>query len=304
MADHRPAGNLVQHFRQRGLHPGALAGGKNYGGEICRHRRSLAFPEQVPLAQPRGRVACTLLFANTQIVAEYDAAGAILAVMEKFLLLFDLDGTLVDTLPDLTNALNEVLSERGHAPLSQADVKPMIGDGMPALLARGFAARGADTAEAKAMQPRFVEIYEAGATNLSRPYPGVPETLAALRERGYGTAVCTNKPQHATGEVLRGMGLAGLFDGWAGGDRFAVRKPDPGHLLGLVEVLGGDPKHAAMIGDSENDALSARAAPMPLILMRYGYARIDPAQLGADRLLDRFDELPGALASLGLSSSA
>lgn len=221
--------------------------------------------------------------------------------MNKFLLLFDLDGTLVDTLPDLTNALNEALRERGYAPLAPGEVKPMIGDGTPMLLQRGFAARGGAAAEAEAMRPRFIEIYEANASNLSRPYPGVPETLAALRARGYATAVATNKPHHATGEVLRGMGLASLFDGYAGGDRFAVRKPDPGHLLGLVEVLGGDTKRAAMIGDSENDALSARAAAMKLILLSYGYARIDPAQLGADKVLDRFDELPGALAELGLS---
>jgi len=221
--------------------------------------------------------------------------------MTKFLLLFDLDGTLVDTLPDLTNALNEVLRERGYAPLLPNEVKPMIGDGMPALLARGFAARGADAAEAKSQQPRFIEVYEASATNLSRPYPGVPETLKELRERGYCTGVCTNKLQHATGEVLRGMALNELFDGFAGGDRFAVMKPDPGHLLGLVEVLGGDPRRTAMIGDSENDALSARAAAMPLFLMRYGYARTDPAQLGADRVLDRFDDLPQALEALGLT---
>jgi phosphoglycolate phosphatase len=221
--------------------------------------------------------------------------------MTKFLLLFDLDGTLVDSLPDLTNALNEVLHERGYAPLLPKEVKPMIGDGMPMLLARGFAARGANADEAQAAQLRFVEVYEATATRLTRPYPGVPETLAALREHGYATAVCTNKLQHATAEVLRGMGLDGLFDGFAGGDRFAVKKPDPGHLLGMVDLLDGDPKRAAMIGDSENDALSARAAPMPLILMRYGYARIDPAQLGANRVLDRFDELPEALATLGLN---
>lgn len=220
--------------------------------------------------------------------------------MAKFLLLFDLDGTLVDTLPDLTNALNEVLRERGHALLPPAEVKPMIGDGMAMLLGRGFAARGADGTEAAQMLPRFIEAYEAGATNLSRPYPGVPETLIALRQRGYRTAICTNKPQQATGAVLRGMGLDRLFDGFAGGDRFAARKPDPAHLFGLIDDLGGDRSRAAMIGDSENDALSAHAAKLPLVLMRYGYARIDPAGLGADRVLDRFDELPEALDSLGL----
>ncbi|HYM71820.1 MAG TPA: phosphoglycolate phosphatase [Stellaceae bacterium] len=220
--------------------------------------------------------------------------------MANYLLLFDLDGTLVDSLPDLTNALNEVLRERGHAPLLPQQVKPMIGDGMPALLARGFAARGADAAEAAAMQPRFSEIYEASATSLSRPYPGVPETLAALRRCGYGTAVCTNKPQHATRTVLGGLGLAALFDGFAGGDRYPVRKPEPGHLLNLIAELGGDRQRAAMIGDSENDAASAHAAGLPLLLMSYGYARIDPAELAPRRLLDRFDELPEALKALGL----
>jgi phosphoglycolate phosphatase len=169
------------------------------------------------------------------------------------------------------------------------------------LRARGFAARGADAAEAVAMQPRFIDVYEANSANLSRPYPGVAVTLAALRARGYATAVATNKPQQATAEVLRALGLADLFDGYAGGDRFAVKKPDPGHLLGLLDLLGGNPQRAAMIGDSENDALSARAAAMALILMRYGYARTDPAKLGADRVLERFDQLPQTLAALGLN---
>jgi phosphoglycolate phosphatase len=220
--------------------------------------------------------------------------------METFLLVFDLDGTLIDSAPDLRAALNEMLRERGRAPQPLAQVRQMIGDGAAALVARALAASGADPAAAADALPRFLQLYEADAVRLTRPYPGVSETLAALRRRGYRTAICTNKPQHATHTVLEGLGLSALFDGIAGGDRFAVKKPDPGHLLGLIGALGGAPDRAAMIGDGENDAAAAHGAGVPLVLMRYGYARGDPASLAADALLDRFDDLPAALDRLGL----
>jgi phosphoglycolate phosphatase len=222
--------------------------------------------------------------------------------MSGCLLVFDLDGTLVDSVPDLTDSLNEVLRECGYAgTLSQAEVKPMVGDGMPTLLARAFAARGASSAAAAAAYSRYVAIYEAQATRLTRPYPGVVETLAGLRRRGYRSAVCTNKVQRATEIVLRDLGLADFFDAVAGGDRYPVRKPDPGHLLRLIAELGGSPRHAVMVGDSENDAAVAQAAGVALILMRYGYARSDPATLGAAAVLDDFAELPAALDRLGLA---
>ena len=221
--------------------------------------------------------------------------------MAHFLLVFDLDGTLVDSVPDLTNALNVVLSERGYAPLARSDVAPMVGDGVPVLVARAFAARGGDAAEAAEALPRYTQIYEANATVLTRPYPGVRDTIEALRRRGYRTAVCTNKPQQATMAVLEGLDLAGLFDAVAGGDRYPVRKPDPGHLLGLIGELGGSAGCAAMIGDSENDAAVAHAAAVPLVLMRYGYARGAPETLGADAVLDHFAELPATLERLGLT---
>jgi len=221
--------------------------------------------------------------------------------MKGFLLVFDLDGTLVDSVMDLRAALNEVLRERGHRALSRAEVKHMIGEGVPALVARALAASGADPAEAPMALPRFLEIYEANPTQLSHPYPGVPETLATLRRRGYRTAICTNKPQQATLAVMQGLDLLPLFDGVAGGDRFPVRKPHPGHLLQLIAELGARPEASAMIGDNENDAAAARSAAVPLVLVRYGYARVEPESLAADALLDHFSELPGALERLGLN---
>ena len=221
--------------------------------------------------------------------------------MRGFLLLFDLDGTLIDSVPDLCAALNEVLHERGAAPLTPAEVQPMVGDGTPALVARGLAARGLDPVEMPVVLPRFTAVYEANATRLTRLYPGVRETLVLLRAAGYGTAICTNKPQRPTLTVLRGLDLLDLFDGVAGGDHFAVKKPEAGHLLGLVRELGGRPERAAMIGDHENDAAAARAAGLPLVLMRYGYARVDPASLRPDALLDDFAALPQALEQLGLT---
>jgi phosphoglycolate phosphatase len=220
--------------------------------------------------------------------------------MGHFLLVFDLDGTLVDSAPDLRAALNEMLRERGRPPLSLRQVKHMIGDGAAALVARALAVSGGDLPDVASALPRFIELYEAEAVRLTRPYPAVPETLAALRRRGYRMAICTNKPQRATITVLEGLGLLALFDGIAGGDSFPVRKPDPGHLLGLIGTVGARAESAAMIGDSENDAAVARAARVPLVLMRHGYARADLDSLGADALLNHFAELPGALDRLGL----
>jgi phosphoglycolate phosphatase len=219
--------------------------------------------------------------------------------MSGFLLVFDLDGTLIDSAADLRAALNAMLRERGCPPLSSRRVRRMIGDGASVLVARALAASGADTADPAALA-RFLELYEANGTRSTRPYPAVPETLMALRRRGYRLAICTNKPQRATVAVLQGLDLARLFDAVAGGDRFATRKPDPGHLQALIAELAAESARTAMIGDNENDAAAARGAAVPFVLMRYGYARVDPETLGADALLDHFSELPGTLDRLGL----
>jgi len=221
--------------------------------------------------------------------------------MNSSLLVFDLDGTLVDSVPDLRAALNEMLRERGRPPLSLPQVKRMVGDGAPAMVARALAATGREAIDAGGALARFLEIYEANPVRLTRLYPEVRSTLTELRRHGYGTAICTNKPQRATIAVVEGLGLGDLFDGIAGGDHFPVRKPDPGHLLSLIAQLGARREASVMIGDNENDAAAARAARVPLILMRYGYARVDPESLAADALLDHFGELPEALTRLQLA---
>ena len=221
--------------------------------------------------------------------------------MNSSLLVFDLDGTLIDSVPDLRAALNEMLRERGRPPLSLPQVKRMVGDGAPAMVERALAATGPKAVDAGGALARFLEIYEANPVRLTRLYPEVRSTLTDLRRSGYGTAICTNKPQRATIAVVEGLGLGDLFDGIAGGDHFPVRKPDPGHLLSLIAQLGARREASVMIGDNENDAAAARAARVPLILVRYGYARVDPESLAADALLDHFGELPEALTRLQLA---
>jgi phosphoglycolate phosphatase len=214
-------------------------------------------------------------------------------------LVFDLDGTLVDSLPDLHAALNEMLHEIGKLPLSRDAVRGMIGDGTPKLVERGLAAAGAPPDADGSRLRRFLAIYEAAPVARTRPYPGVPEVLHELARSGKKLAICTNKPQQATLAVLRGLALDGCFAAVLGGDALPVRKPDPGHLLGALAALGVGAHAAVMIGDGENDAAVAKAAGVPVILMRYGYARVPPEELGADAVLDDFRELPRALAMIG-----
>jgi phosphoglycolate phosphatase len=218
--------------------------------------------------------------------------------MKRTALLFDLDGTLVDSLPDLRAAMNEFLEALGRRPLAADEVRRMVGDGTPALVERGLAATG-EAVGVAAAHADFLRLYEAAPTRLSRLYPGVPETLAALRRSGARLAVCTNKPQAATLGVLDGLGIGGYFDAVLGGDAVPFKKPDPRHLMAALDRLGAAPGEAAMIGDNENDHAAARAAALPVILMRYGYLRAPADSLAPDAWLDRFADIPEALARLG-----
>ncbi len=218
--------------------------------------------------------------------------------MKRTALVFDLDGTLVDSAADLQAALNETLHEIGAPPLPLAAVRGMIGDGAAALVQRGLAARGIAQGLLPEHLARFLAIYEADPAARTRTYPGVRETLAALQADGRRLAICTNKPQAATLAVLRALDLESFFAAIVGGDLLSARKPDPRHVLGAVARLGASPAVAAMIGDNEHDVAAAKAADLPIILVRYGYARVPLEQLAADRTIDAFADLPRALAKL------
>jgi phosphoglycolate phosphatase len=215
-------------------------------------------------------------------------------------LLCDLDGTLVDSAPDLASALSDLLAEAGRRRVTEAEVKTMVGDGVAVLVERGFAATGGVPAadELAARIARYVAIYETRLTARTRPFPGAVEALQALRAAGWRLAVCTNKPEHASREIVSALGMDALFDAVAGGDTFPVKKPDPGHVLRLLEAMDAAPDHAVMLGDSRNDVLSAHAAGLPVIAVAHGYGTVPADALGADRLIEAFDELPAALTAV------
>lgn len=205
--------------------------------------------------------------------------------------LFDLDGTLVDSAHDLTHALNHLLAELGLGTLSVEEVKGMIGDGVGMLVERGLAARGGDPAEAPALVPRFLEVYEGKAARFTRPYPGSEQMLLALSERGLPLAVVTNKPYAASCEILEALDLMSFFAAVVGGDSRPERKPHPAPLLWAAERLRVSPAKAVMVGDNHHDVSAARAAGMAAVAVTWGYSHVPHEELGADRLISTFDEL-------------
>jgi phosphoglycolate phosphatase len=215
--------------------------------------------------------------------------------------IFDLDGTLIDSAPDLRVALNHLLAEEGRRSLDLEAVKMMIGDGVQKLVERGFAATGeaAESGDLAALTERYLGFYEGHAADLTRPYPGAAEALAGLREAGYGLGICTNKPYAATLEILEELDLAEYFQAVAGGDSVpGARKPDPRHLLAVVEGLGARPETAVMVGDNKNDVNAARGAGMAVIVVSFGYPKMPIEELGADLIIEGFADLPGAIARL------
>jgi phosphoglycolate phosphatase len=215
-------------------------------------------------------------------------------------LVFDLDGTLVETAADLHLVLSEVLAEAGLAAPELTAVRGMIGDGARVLIERALAATGvpADPALVDRLFARFRERYAEVPCRLSEPYPGARELLEGLTGRGVRLGLCTNKPEAATRGLLEALGIARFFASAIGGDRLPVRKPDPGHLAAVLADMGVSTGEVAMVGDSRNDLLTARGLSVPCVLVSFGYTTVPASELGADAVVDRLADLPEALARL------
>jgi len=219
---------------------------------------------------------------------------------------FDLDGTLVDSAPDLATALNRVLAENDLPGMAEAAVRPMIGEGAARLIERGFEAAGRPLAGGLTDELRrdFLDHYADCLTDRTLPFPGVVQALEQLAAEGLRMAVCTNKPAAMSETILERLGLARYFDALLGGDSLPVRKPDPAPLLAAIAGTGAGAARAVLIGDSDTDVATARAAGVGVVAVSFGYTRVPARDLGADAVIDHFDELIPALAGLSRRRAA
>lgn len=213
---------------------------------------------------------------------------------------FDLDGTLVDTAPDLLRALDFALEREGLNPPEDHDARNFIGGGARAMIERALAHTQVKFTKEKVdgLFRQFLVHYEEHIADHSRPFPGLEAALSRLSEEGALLAVCTNKIERYAVKLLRELNLADRFAYIAGSDTFEFKKPDPRHLIGAIEGAGGNPDCAVLVGDSETDVITAKAAEIPVIAVSFGYTEIPPAALGADRLIHKYEELTEAAMDL------
>lgn len=214
--------------------------------------------------------------------------------------LFDLDGTLVDSAADLVGTVNRMLARRGMTELPLEPVSRLVGRGALPMLREGFAEAGMawDEAASLALLSEFVETYRPRLAEFTRPYPGAVETLAALRARGARLAIATNKRTDLSLDLTDALGLTVMVDAVIGPDRVSARKPSGAHLIEAVQAVGGDPTRAVMVGDSQSDSLAAQDAGMPLVLVTFGYTEIPVSDLGADVLIDSYAGFMKAITPL------
>src|SRR5690349_2030362 len=216
------------------------------------------------------------------------------------LLVFDLDGTLIDTAPDLVDTLNVVFAREGLAPVPFATARKLIGGGARAMITRGVEAEGRvlSPSHIERLFREFIAYYTDHLADRSRPFPGLTETLDTLAAKGHRFAVCTNKLEGLSLMLLRKLELASRFAAICGQDTFGVQKPNPEMLRRTIVAAGGDPARAVMIGDSETDIRTAKAAGVPVVAVDFGYTERPVAEFEPDRVISHYGELPKAIAAL------
>lgn len=215
-------------------------------------------------------------------------------------IVFDLDGTLIDSIPDVASALNRLLAQEGRRALALDEARVMVGEGAEAMIRRGFAATGA-APEAFALEDlveRYLAFYRRHPADQTLIYPGVRDTLERFRAQGLRLGICTNKPHEMSVLVLRELGLATFFGAVLGAGVMPAGKPDPAHIEAVLAAMGAAKEDAIYVGDSETDVITARRAGIPVVVVGYGYSRVPVDMLGADAVIERFADLPDALAQL------
>ena len=213
---------------------------------------------------------------------------------------FDLDGTLVDTAPDLINALNVILDREGLAPVPLQSARNMIGAGARKLIERGLEIEGREvsSSELARLTDDFIAYYAEHISDSSRPFDGLVAALDDLEGRGYRLAVCTNKLEWLSKRLLDQLNLSARFAAICGADTFGVSKPDPAILRQTVARAGGEMSSVIMVGDAGPDVGVARRAGVPVIGVSFGYTEVPISELKPDRVIDHFNELQGAIESL------
>ena len=211
---------------------------------------------------------------------------------------FDLDGTLIDSAPDIARALNRATDKRGLAPFPLDQVKEMIGGGVAKLVARALVARGLPEAELLPVLHDFIAFYRENLTTNTVIYEGARELLAKLQRDGRKLGICTNKQHELTVEILEQLDLAKHFLAIRGEKDGRPRKPDPAPLLEVIAGLGATPRGALLVGDSEADVACARNAKIPAVAVTFGYSHAAPENLGADCVISNLSDLPRCFSAL------
>jgi len=209
------------------------------------------------------------------------------------LVIFDLDGTLIDTAPDLIDSLNHTIAPVGLAPMTLDDLHHLVGQGARVMIKRAFELRNVplDEADADTLFNNFVEHYRNNMPGKSQPFRGTVECLERLAAAGMTLAICTNKSEALAIPLIETLGLSDHFAAITGGDTFPVRKPDAAHIFGTIERAGGSRDRAVMIGDSINDILAAKNAGIPSIGVDFGYSDVPIASLSPSSVISHFDAL-------------